>query len=187
MSEKIHTAICKILKDFSAEAVNEGHIDDSNYWTKEITCRICCEGKLRGFETYSKYHGGEWCYDLCWVERYDGFTKSLPVALECEWNPSPEIEEDFEKLLWSRAQLRVMIFDATHKSAFEGEAKGWAQDKVEELRKRVEFFSDTQAGDAYLFGVWCHDKGGCYFHFEHGEVVYDGSTLSLDLRHLMDG
>ena len=184
MSERIHTAICKILRDFSAEAINEGHIDDSNYWTKEITCRISCKGKSRGFETYSKYHGGEWCYDLCWVERYDGLTKSLPIALECEWNRSPEIEDDFEKLLWSRAQLRVMIFDATYKSALAGEAKRRAQVKIEELRNRVEFFSGTQAGDAYLFCVWCHDKGGCEFHFEHGEVVYDESTLSLDLYNL---
>ena len=72
-------------------------------------------------------HGGEfknveWLYDLHWYTEVPGedfMTNELPLVVECEWNPrfrnDPRIpyggiKYDFQKLLVTNAELRLMIF-----------------------------------------------------------------------------
>ena len=76
--------------------------------------------------------------------------------------------------MWSKANLRVMIFDATFKSRTEGYAKQWAKNKIESLRGRIQAFEGTQEGDAYLFFVWCHDKSGHGWYRDGGEYLDSG-------------
>ena len=123
MSASVQDSIRKILEDFATEAIDADRLDDTKYWTKEIIRRICAEGEYRDYEAYAAGHGGEWIFDVCWIERENGVTLRLPLVLECEWNSWQEVKDDFEKLLWSRAELRVMIFDATFKSAPAGKAE----------------------------------------------------------------
>ena len=168
-------SVMGILTDFATDAVRNGKIDDSGYWTKQITLRLCERGVSFGFEAYAAGHGGEWLYDLCWVKRNSDITQRLPLVLECEWERSQDqIEDDFEKLLWSKADLRVMIFDATFKSRTEGYAKQWAKNKIESLRGRIQAFEGTEEGDAYLFFVWCDDKSGCGWYRDGGEYLGSG-------------
>ena len=200
MDECIETSIreiCTILEVVGKSAVKYNKLDDSEWWTKKILRHIGAKGKAQGFEVYSKRHNREWRYDLCWVEREDWnikedwagrthwndrktkITKSLPLALECEWFREKEpnrlefdkIEYDFEKLLWSPAELRVMIFDA--KFVRDGKAKERAKKKIGELKKRVKAFSGYQSAAVYLFCAWCHDKRDTCFHFEPWEIGTD--------------
>ena len=176
MDKSIKTSICEILTEFADCAVKQNRLAES-YWTKQIIHRLADEGEKRCFEVYSRWHGeGEWIYDLCWIKPSDEImttysptkpdakkkiyspTKRLPLALECEWARSPEIEYDFEKLLWSRAQLRVMIFDATWERQPQKTLEQWAQNKIKELKKRIKAFCGFHDEGTYLFYVWCHGK-----------------------------
>ncbi len=93
--------------------------------------------KLRGKPPYQVYANGlsdhlrqinggdfknaEWLFDLHWYK--DGkepyTTTSLPLVMECEWNPKRKgdrkvpfsgIKYDFQKLLVSNGELRLMLF-----------------------------------------------------------------------------
>jgi hypothetical protein len=68
-----------------------------------------------------KYKNTEWLYDLHWyTESSEPYLpKSLPLVVECEWNPKRKgdrevpysgIKYDFQKLLVTNADLRLMIF-----------------------------------------------------------------------------
>ena len=177
------------------------------YWTPNVIRLIGCIGKEigkeKGFEVYSKFHRhkysagkgwhrtdktdsttkGEWSYDLCWVEEHDGLTeslpltKSLPLALECEWDNEstnnswriekyrPEIEFDFEKLLRSRASLRVMIFDCWCPKEPIDTVICKAEKEIDNLIRRIKAFSDSQSEANYLFCVHCTYEGGNKFIF----------------------
>ena len=177
MSERVEDSIRKILKGFATEAIDAERLDDTKYWTKEISRRICAEGELRNYEAYATGHGGEWVFDVCWVDRDNEVTKSLPLALECEWNSWQEVKDDFEKLLWARAELHVMIFDATFKSAPAGQAQKWAIEKITDLIGRIQtFLRIPPHDDAYLFCVWCHDQGGYSFYFHEGKTHQQGNS-----------
>jgi hypothetical protein len=63
----------------------------------------------------------EWLFDLHWyTDGIEPYTiKSLPLAVECEWNPKRKgdgkvlysgVKYDFQKLLVTNAGLRLMIF-----------------------------------------------------------------------------
>ena len=130
-------ALKKVREQLRAEEWQKGW---TPWWTEKIIRYIGAAGRRHCFEVYSQFHRhkyyenwqrvykkaegdkGEWGYDLCWVEEGDTIgslplTKSLPLALECEWEGRSEIEFDFEKLLWSCASLRVMIFERWDKKA----------------------------------------------------------------------
>jgi len=94
----------------------------------------------------------EWLYDLV---IFDGETPTdiseILVTLESEWNSSfDEIKYDFYKLIQSRSNLRVMIFQANNVS-----------DTTEKLVKLLEFSNIAQTGDQYLFACW-NDSSGFY-------------------------
>lgn len=67
------------------------------------------------------FKNAEWLYDLHWyTEGADPYTTiRLPLVMECEWNPRRKgdsktpysgIKYDFQKLIVSNAELRLMIF-----------------------------------------------------------------------------
>ena len=67
------------------------------------------------------FKNAEWLFDLHWyVEGDEPYTTvGLPLVMECEWNPRKKgvrgipysgIKYDFQKLLVSNADLRLMIF-----------------------------------------------------------------------------
>ena len=108
------------LKVFAMDPVTQEKLDDGRYrekyhtgtfWPPTVMRRMGEVGEKLNFEVYSEFHGGERLYDLCWIEEDDRteslpLTKSLPLALECEWDNYDnikkyrlEIEYDFDKLL----------------------------------------------------------------------------------------
>ena len=158
-----------ILKKFETYAHKNLDPDKSERWTKKITHLLYDKGIKCNFEAYSKYpdHGGEWVFDLCWVERCNGITKSLPLAMECEWNSWQEVKDDFEKLLWSRAELCVMIFESRDRRRNAGFAKEKANERIDNLIGCIKAFSAPEPDTNYLFCVWCDDKGN-----DKGEFVF---------------
>lgn len=129
-------------------------------WTKDLISRIAERGKSLKYGICAAGHENDgragWLYDLTWLQREDGTTNLLrqdgtpnpitavPLILESELNPRPNFQqEDFEKLLISRAQFRVMVFqDST------------AQRLTTTLRRLVQLAASsplTQLRDRYLF------------------------------------
>jgi hypothetical protein len=132
---------------------------------KSENWRRCCKvGKEKKYLVYAsrcdEANDGEWLYDLTWLDcKEANFTwrdskglhlKDVKLALECEWGDEGEINDDFQKLLLARADLRCMIFSAPSKQS----AKAKAKEKIDDLINQVEQFSKSQAGDTYLFCAW---------------------------------
>ena len=76
---------------------------------------------MLGHKIDVEFANHEWLYDLLWYTEEDHYTMtSVPLAVECEWNPNKKqhIKEiaysgfkyDFQKLVVCNAQLRLMIF-----------------------------------------------------------------------------
>ena len=190
-SKLIQTSICEIRKKldkFAACPKTQEKLDDGRYryeyhtgtyWTPSVMSRICCVGKKLGFDVYKDWYNGKRLYDLFWVDEHDRLSKSLPLtkrslplALECEWDNygnikkyRREIEYDFKKLLRSCAALRVMIFECWCPKEHVNTVKRKAEKEINNLTCHVKTSSDSQSEAIYLFCVHCTYEGGNKFIF----------------------
>ncbi len=182
-NQSIQAYVCEIqdtLTEFASLPETQQKLADARadidyhyrYWTSGVIRRIGYIGEEKRFEVHSTFHYKERLYDLCWVEKDEGLTKSLPLALECEWDHSgnisryrSEIEYDFEKLLWSCAALRVMIFECWYPNDPADTVKQKAKEEIENLIRRIEAFISAQSAANYLFCVGCTYKEGNEFIF----------------------
>ena len=123
-------------------------------WTKEVKSAVRCVLKENGFKVYAsncdETDGTEWLYDLTGIEEENGYLRRVPLVLESEWkrwdtqeNYEREILYDFRKLLVSRADHRIMVF----------EAKSEKEEKevIEQLLQHVQNCQHSAKGDRYLF------------------------------------
>ena len=70
-------------------------------------------GANPGFVSEHERNWGEWLCDVTWLAEY----RRLPLAAECEWIDSwRSVEEDFRKLIFTRADVRLMIFNGTSRA-----------------------------------------------------------------------
>ena len=77
--------------------------------------------------------------------------KQIPLVAESEWEGPDDIDDDFQKLLLARADLRVMVFDGGY---FPNE------DKFETFKLQIGKFGEigiTNA-DRYLLAAWSQSK-----------------------------
>ena len=158
----IEESIRDTLREFGDMAVSQGKIGlrYDQFWTDEILRRLSNEGKKQRFEVHVRREFEEYRMpDLVWFKIEDGIIVSIPLLVVVEWRPSPWIESRFSTLANVRAQLRVMILDATFPQSEAGYSKKWAEEKVSELRHRASRFDGSEDGDRYLFCVWCRDMG----------------------------
>ena len=119
-------------------------------WTYEIKRQLNvsmprdCEACATGYG----YRGKEFMYDFAWVKQGQdqdiGSVLDLLMVMECEWGKHYGIF-DFRKLLVARADLRVMIFPGNDE---------WHTKFIEQMKREIEGFKKTQAGDRYLFACW---------------------------------
>jgi len=106
----------------------------------------------------NKKDGGEWLYDVTWLEYEKNGRGELTDALlvaECEWGGEQEIEYDFEKLLLARAGVRVMIFHG-------GVDPGARSDL---LAGKVKAFNGSSTEDAWLLVAWERNGDGWRFRY----------------------
>ena len=126
-------------------------------WTSEIMqkladvvqsppydCIYVFAKNIKSNKQKTSWHG-EWLYDLCWLQ-YDDNDDSehilrMPLALECEWGTDIDILEDFQKLLLSRAALRVMVFGENNEST---------EKTVQILKEQIKSYRDGSPDDCYL-------------------------------------
>ena len=156
--EVVNEVIKQTLNDFNAYAVKAYSIEKSEPWTRGIKNRICKIGKERGYEVRAssseEADSGEWLYDVIWRKMSENKVLDVGLVLESEWK-RPLIDDDFQKLLLAKAELRCMIFYAASKQS--------AKREVEELINQVVEFSRSQTGDKYLFCGWLVDEERFYF------------------------
>tara|TARA_R110002110_G_scaffold85816_4_gene223699 strand:- start:32918 stop:33385 length:468 start_codon:yes stop_codon:yes gene_type:complete len=123
-------------------------------WTAVIKSELCRVGGGNPFgyrvaaSGVTKKDYGEWLYDVVWLDYAEGDTRqllSVPFVAESEWGNDGDINDDFEKLLVARADVRLMIF---------GEANPDNDATVERLKSYVNGFSGTQKGDVYLLAMY---------------------------------
>jgi len=126
-------------------------------WTKNLKNALATLGQNHGFRAYASSaelaNQGEWLFDLTWADEPAGFLRSIPLALEMEWNPGG-VDDDFQKLVVARAQHRAMLF-----SFPPGSSRRLFIDK---LLKNVQTFTLSSHGDRYLLGGWVEELD----HFE---------------------
>jgi len=116
-------------------------------WTHEIKAHLGAMGLERGHSVFADEclgAGAQWLFALCWVDLRKGRMRGLPLALEVEWNLNMgEIAEDFDKLLQSTAQHRVMVFEQRN-------APDVAM-VLKSLKARIAAYGPRRKGDRFLF------------------------------------
>jgi hypothetical protein len=118
-------------------------------WTREILNRLGKLGHAMGYKVYAsrcdEKDGGEWLYDMAWLKYRDGCLLDAQLALESEWD-TRRVQDDFEKLLVSRAKHRVMILDA--------KTQARADKRIDNLVQEIVRCELSELGDRYLFACW---------------------------------
>lgn len=153
--------ITEFLNTFGDEAKNKDWGDGE--WTKRIKDGICSIGKSKRYWVYASQaqeaDGGEWLFDLSWLNYSNKDLITVELALECEWDRNG-IDDDFQKLLLCRAEYKVMIFQANNIDQFNV--------TIDKLIHQIIRFTRSQDGDRYLFSSWLNDKK----RFEHKLYKY---------------
>ena len=92
-------------------------------WTTQVKAAICdaCRPTDQSNEVYlyaqdvPNADAGEWLFDVTCLHYDDeGYLLRVPLIAECEWGNEDEIADDFQKLIVSGADVRVMVFDGTY-------------------------------------------------------------------------
>jgi len=163
-TDQIEDEIRNVLDSFGDDFWNESWGDR----TRRVKNRIGAIGKAEGYSVYANQsdfgENGEWLFDMTWLVIEDGFVVNVPLVLESEWKRGDEIGNDFQKLMVSRAELRVMIFSFPDEES--------ATTEINDLQKAVGLFSAGQASDRYLLATYREDLGRFdYCSFCAGELV----------------
>ena len=88
---------------------------------------------------------GEWVFDLLWSQEHNKIIFDMPLAMECEWEPSG-ILQDFQKLFISRARHWIIV-------CWQNTPALW-EIYINSLIKQINCYQGTQSGDRYLFCAW---------------------------------
>ncbi len=167
--ERIVDAVRSGLDELDGKSVSD--------WTKEVKTALCkaCREALKDARQSVKLFasgvddaadGGEWLFDVtCLLYDEKGFIRRVPLVAESEWGLRTAVEDDFEKLLLARADVRVMVVDRNYWDSTE--------DVVAELRPYVAAYEDGTPSDTYLLAAWTRDG------FEYRVIDGDGSVRTL--------
>lgn len=150
---KLELELQKIIDDVAKDA--EGKNWNDGEWTHQIKSRIAQLGKQKRYWIYASQSehvdGGEWLFDLTWLNYSDNDLLEVELALESEWRlDHKEICDDFQKLILARAKLRAMIFQTNNLEE--------QKEIVSKLKRYIDRFARSQIGDNYLFSCWLIDK-----------------------------
>lgn len=90
---------------------------------------------------------------MIWYELNDvhkGFLKHQKLVVECEWKLAPGdcVDDDFQKLIQARADLRLWISTSENTRA--------AAAHIANCEKQIRLFNGSQSGDSYilLYFTW---------------------------------
>ena len=141
--------------------------DSDAAWTRAIKHAVGGIGEQLGYlvcAAESRFaDNGEWLYDLTWLKVDDSkrIVLDIPLALESEWTPDDELMFDFQKLVVSKAQHRVMLFWA--------ESDASADQILTVFIDQVRRFHGSRVGDRYLFAFYVgNDRPLQFKPYVHG-------------------
>jgi hypothetical protein len=95
----------------------------------------------------------------------------VPLVAECEWGGEGGIKYDFEKLLISKSQYKLMIFKSDSDKNID--------DIINKMKIWINIFRQTSKGDRYLFAGWSKN----HWIFEHYIVAYHRKCRAGIARH----
>ncbi|MFZ0314958.1 MAG: hypothetical protein WAL85_19815 [Candidatus Korobacteraceae bacterium] len=117
----------------------------------------------------------EWLLDVVWWKNYSWPEIGIALAVECEWKTGKrELVDDFQKLLCTKAPLKVFIYDGGNVPADGNEPQTWIK---EEMRK----YHHHVAGETYLFAAFGDRDQYCHKFV----VPHDGALESVDFELLV--
>lgn len=92
----------------------------------------------------------EWLYDLCWLDYNEGgYLVGMPLAVESEWGRPGDVFDDFQKLVQSRACIRLMIYDGGYRSQ---------EEMVHSFSQQISDFANSNSDDRYLLAAFSKEK-----------------------------
>ncbi len=108
-NQEVIRKIESVADDLQANTAND------TIWTIKIKKAIAELATPFDYEVRSTVegtsYGSEWLYDLTFLEKDNDRIIEIPLILESEWSPKYEnIAYDFDKLLQSKAKIKVMVF-----------------------------------------------------------------------------
>jgi hypothetical protein len=162
---QIEEAVIEALKSITEEILpyNKICITERTYI---INTKLAQIGNAYGYDVCVNKnhcdgdHQREWLYDMVWYkENSDNMLIEVPFVLEMEWsNFDKEIKYDFEKLLISNSELRVMIFQK--------KSKDEVYRIINEMIDRINVFKNKNEADKYLLiGMDISGDGAFYIKF----------------------
>jgi hypothetical protein len=133
------------LKEWTI-AVKKTLIDIAEKYNLQVSCKI-------PDEKYKNNENLEWLYDLLIYTRQDnGIFDEVFLVCESEWDKNIKaILWDFEKLLFARAKVRLMVFQVNDQNYNEYKR---------ELINIIEKSGLCLKGDIYLFAIWHAELDG---------------------------
>lgn len=169
-------ALDTMLKKTSCPGADD--LESRDWWTNQVLTTLCTWGLAKGFWVGAKgmkdnerlataverQHGGkiggERLYDFTCIEYEKRWVKRVPLVAECEWTihekNHDEVNDDFEKLLLARADVRLMISNG-NPYRDKGQ-KSIPPNGLKVFRTYVDKFEHTCTGDTYLFAARLHDS-----------------------------
>ena len=96
-------------------------------------------------EEYKHNEDVGWLYDAIIYSRNNEIFDEVYLVCESEWGNDSDIEWDFEKLLFARAKVRLMVYAVAEKSYDE---------YYEKLTNIIEKSNSCLKGDVFLFAIW---------------------------------
>jgi hypothetical protein len=147
ISDEISLAFKSMLNSTSAGQLLTGPRPG---WTAAVKQTMGDLGKrLKFYVAASGYQSadqGEFLYDMVWYE-LDGQGNQLsqPMVMECQWKCAhpAEVDDDFQKLVQARADVRVWVAVSANASEIDGH--------VANCEKQIRLFRGSLAGDQYIF------------------------------------
>lgn len=104
----------------------------------ELGFEVCAAG-------YPGADEGEWLYDMSWFtldHARGGFLLTQPMVLESEWSPNLIMDDDFQKLVQARADVRVWVFAAANADE--------VREHIDRCREQAQVFTGRTGGDRYV-------------------------------------
>ena len=131
------------------------HKKGNRDWTKAIKAALCERGRKLGWQVHAsgvEFVRAEWLYDVSWLDYSEDRLINVHLAGECEWGGLTEIKYDFEKLLQTRASVRLMIYNGNQDPGSEKIAQRLIQYIAAFNRGRLSHDEATE--DRWLLTAW---------------------------------
>jgi len=115
----------------------------------------------------------EWLLDLIWWKNEPEI--GIALAVECEWGGTRDIIDDFQKLLCTKAPLKVLIYDG-------GNIPKHGDDVQAAIKNEMKIYHHHVAGETYLFLAFGDRQQYCHRFV----VPRDGVLEEINFELLID-